>query len=860
MDTRELPAGTVTFVFTDIEGSTQLFRRLGDDYTKLLDRHKELLRRAWSAHEGAELGTEGDSFLVAFQRAEDAIAACAMGQRLLGEEPWGDSPVRVRMGVHSGLAYPRGGEYVALAVHQAARVVATGHGGQIVISAETAGIAGPVDDVQLGSLGSYRLRDFDAPVQLFAAVGAGLASGLPALRAVSADGHNIVVPLNRFVGREQELLGIAELVVAGSALTIVGAGGVGKSRLAAELGRGLAREWEDGVWLVTLAPIVDSALVPAAVAHALGVSGLPGGDITAEVRDHLRTRRAVLLLDNCEHQVDASRELVTYLLGACPGLAVLATSTRPLGGEAERVWRLSPLPVGQGAEAAVELFVERACSAQAEFAVTSRTEATIAAICRRLDGLPLAIELAAARVTVLSPAEILSGLDDRFRLLGTRDPTIPERQRTLTGLLDWSYDLLDEDQQAMLCRLAVLGGPFGLAAAAAVGGRDLTDVSDVVWSLVDTSLVVADRAEDATRYRLLETVRAYALTRVEDRAETARAARRLARWYLSRLGPHRFDRARLDEISEELHNIRAVIPLLGARSSELAQQLALLIGRYHDCRQSYREGIVELESYCSLLLTPSPWRVGLLAELANLFLHPGDIDAARRTFAEAGVVAGGLKDPPGWVQALLDLQEAVVLLREQRSAEAVTMARRAMAGQLDDVGRPRALTVVGLAAIELDDPSTAIDALTECLELNLVLDNLEQVAIAHANLAEAHFRPGNLREAARHQRECLRLAGELGLDQFAALSFILAARIQADEGRWADAARLHARADAMLEVLGIALFLDDRRLSDEMLARAREALGDPTYVAACEDGKADDLANLIEATEVVLRAVEAPAR
>ncbi|HEX2783685.1 MAG TPA: adenylate/guanylate cyclase domain-containing protein, partial [Ilumatobacteraceae bacterium] len=314
-----LPSGTVTFVFTDIEGSTRLIRDLGDGYASALDRHREILREAWRQHRGHEIDTEGDSFFVVFDTPADAIVACADGQRALGAEPWPTgAPVRVRMGVHSGVAIPHGRDYVAFAVHQAARVVNTGHGGQIVVSADAAsGVQLPAH-LSLQSLGRFRVRDFDDPVELWQVHGDGLDDTFPALRVLPADRHNLATPLTSILGRDTELDHLAQLTRPSKAVTLVGPGGVGKTRLAVEHGLRSLAQWPDGVWFVDLAVLDGGGLVPAAIASSLGVRTRPDSDALVDVVSHLARKQALLILDNAEHVREAVARVVATILEDSP--------------------------------------------------------------------------------------------------------------------------------------------------------------------------------------------------------------------------------------------------------------------------------------------------------------------------------------------------------------------------------------------------------------------------------------------------------------------------------------------------------------------------------------------------------------
>ncbi len=512
-------------MFTDIEGSTRLLKRFPDAAPDLFERHREIVRAAIAEHGGCEVSTEGDAFFVAFDSVDQAIAACAQLQRDLASEPWPrDGVIRVRVGVHTGVAVPWNDNYIAMAVHQAARVVNTAHGGQIIATRSTLDGRRTPSPVNESSLGRFRVRDFDEPVELVRLDPIGLPPTERPLRAIPSDGHNLVRLPTSFVGRESVLDEVVAIIAQGFIVSIVGPGGTGKTRLAVEVGLEHAAEWDGGVWLAELADIADPALVESTIADAVGLSPAPDADVRNESLVWARDRRALLIVDNIESCLDACARLLPAL--AASGAAILTTTREPLNVPAEVVWRLDPLgvasPDSDGAvlasSPAVELFVDRARSVRPDFDPAPHL-AAIVRICAHLDGLPLAIEIAAARVKVLTVPEILEGLADRFNLLRSSERHRPERQRTLRGLLQWSYDLLDDDGRAALRRLAAFAGPFTLRSATVALADDdqgsigpasvmlaADDAPELVWSLFDKSLVALDQSGSGTRYRLLESV------------------------------------------------------------------------------------------------------------------------------------------------------------------------------------------------------------------------------------------------------------------------------------------------------------------------------------------------------------------
>ncbi|GAA4970429.1 hypothetical protein [Kineococcus glutinatus] len=888
---QSLPRGRVTFVMTDVEGSTRLLRRAGEDYAALLQRHRVLLERTWAAWRGVEVDREGDGSLVAFASADHALAACAEAQGRIEREPW---PVgmrfRVRMGVHTGLAAPRGRRYVALAVHQVARVTSAAHGGQVIVTADTAAAASPAVAGALAPLGRFRVRDFDAPVPLLQLTGHGLPGTFPAVRALPAEGHNLPRPLDALVDRDAELARLAELLPAARLVTLVGTGGVGKTRLAVEAGQRAVPGWPGGVWFVDLAPLPGPDAVAAAVAVAVGVAGVPGAEPWQDVVEHLRRERALLVVDNCEVHREEVARLVADLLSACPGVHVLATSREPLHVPGERLLRLAPLAVPERAgrdvapaEAlaapAVRLFVERARAVQPDFDPDPAAVACVVDICRRLDGLPLALEIAAARIGVLQPADVLAGIRRSLRILRSGDTTQPRRQRTLDDLLDWSVRLLTAEERLALARCAVLGGAFGVEAATAAvagdpadegdlggdpdGGVDEYLVPELVWSLAEKSLLVAAPTAGGTRYRLLQTVRDHARALAAP-AEQRATARRLARWYLDRLGPEHLGGQRwVSSVAAELDNVRSVVAQLaggGDGDGAIAQELAVVLGRYHEAVQQLREGVTETTRLAAELTAATPARVALLTALADLHLRVGELDAAERVVAEAGALRTSA-GAPDWDDVGLDKAAGELAIRRRRYDHTVALAERALAADPSLRGRARMHNVLGFARFCLGDADGARKAFAGELSCCEQLGDEVLLAHAHGNLAEIELRAGSWAAAARHQRACLELALELGQQGMLACTLNVAARLAAEGGDgpdvWGTVVRLGTKADDMLRESGLVLYDEDREVTERALASARGRLGTSGFEAQQAAGHVLDVAEAVRDAERVLADVEA---
>ena len=545
-------AGGVTFLFTDIEGSTPLWEKHPEMMRAALARHDVILRGAIESNGGRVFKTVGDAFCAAFATPAATLVAALCAQRKL-REPLADLPIRVRMGLHTGEAEQRDGDYFGNTLNRVARVMSAGHGGQILLTAETAALLDGAlpDGVTLRDMGQYRLKGLSGLEHLFQVVAADLPADFPRLNTLDIAPNNLPALLSSFIGRQTQIAEVQRHVAQSRLLTLTGPGGCGKSRLAIQVATHLQADFPDGVWLVELAPLSDPAFVPQTVAFALGAREDPARPIQAVLADVLRPKAALLVLDNCEHLLDACAELSDGLLCACPRLHILASSREALGITGEVAYRVPSLatadpsrlpPLADLARVeAVRLFVERAAAVRPGFELTEQNAPAVAQIVRRLDGIPLAIELAAARMKALSALQIAQRLDDRFRLLTGGSRTALPRQQTLRATIDWSYDLLSEPEQRLFCRLAVFRGGWTLEAAEAVcAGPDLSgfqnltsrDVLDLLIELVNKSLVNVEEQDGEARYSRLETIRQYGCQKLEDSGELDAMRRRHLDYFL----------------------------------------------------------------------------------------------------------------------------------------------------------------------------------------------------------------------------------------------------------------------------------------------------------------------------------------
>jgi predicted ATPase/class 3 adenylate cyclase len=555
----DLPRGQVTFLFTDIEGSTRLAQMLGTGYRPVLTEHRRVLHDALSASDGAPLFTEGDSFFAAFADAGAALAACAEAQRLLAVHDWPAPEARplVRMGLHTGYAEPHGGEYATAEVHRAARVAAAAHGGQVLCSASTARIGGASlpDGTWLLDLGLHRLRGFDGRERLYQLIAPGLERRFPRPRTQDSAGHNLPTAVTAFVGRRAERATLRKLVDANRLVTVVGAGGAGKTRLAIEAAGDLLPAYPDGVWFVDLASVTDPALVAFEIAAVLGLRPEPGRPVLDTLADHTAGRRFLLLLDTCDAQLPATVAVVTRLLPGSRGAQVLATSREPLGLAGELVWRIPPLsmqPAPDGGPSdAVALLLDRTASARGGRSADPGELAPLARVASRLRGLPLALELAAARLRVLSAGQLAERLDTEMPdVLGTLDaghatewpgrrPNTP-RHATLQTTMAWSYRTLGARTARLMNWMSVFAGPVDLAGVEWLLSGEVLDPLTV---LVEKSLVQAEDGATGTNYRMLDPIRSYAARRLMDAGEERAARDRHVAWSLHTLQQAYLDRA-----------------------------------------------------------------------------------------------------------------------------------------------------------------------------------------------------------------------------------------------------------------------------------------------------------------------------
>jgi predicted ATPase/class 3 adenylate cyclase len=656
------PKGTVTFLFSDIEGSTARWEGSPEAMALALARHDALMRGAIEAQGGYVFKTIGDAFCAVFAKASDALVAALEAQRALkGEDFSAVEGIRVRVALHTGQSAERDGDYFGPTVNRVARMLSIGHGGQVLLSAAAVELleGNMPSQSSLRDLGAHRLKDLAHPEHVYQLVASDLRESFPPLRSLDHLTNNLPQQLTSFVGRDQVVNDVETLIEQHRLVTLTGAGGAGKTRCAIQIGTKLVDGSEDGVWLAELAAISDPALVANAVAEALNVQEAPKRPILDTLIAYLKRKRLLLIVDNCEHVIAEARRVVAALVESCPEVRILATSREGLNVAGEETFRMPSLAVPSKSErvfpeklssyGAVQLFVDRALSGDRRFVLTEENAPYVAEICRRLDGIPLAIELAAARVKVLSPQQLAQKLDERFRVLTGGDGTALPRHQTMRALIDWSYDLLSDDERALFRTLSIFAGGFTLESVSAACCNETIDelaVLDLLSSLVDKSLVQAEPVGSGMRYRLLESARHYAREKLNESGAYEGAARAHAAAYLALAGelddafgttPDRAWNARAEP---ELENFHAALEWsLGERGDvPLGQRLA---GTLHRVWSRFRSAEGRRWVQAALELSDAQTPAVTLAALdladaglaANLMQHKASLAAAERALA-----------------------------------------------------------------------------------------------------------------------------------------------------------------------------------------------------------------------------------
>jgi predicted ATPase/class 3 adenylate cyclase len=866
----DLPTGTVTFLFTDVEGSTKLWGRYPEAMQATMARHDEVLREVMDSSGGYVFKTVGDAFCVAFSSASHALEAALAAQRALLSEEWEKiGPLRVRMALHTGSADERGGDYFGPPVNRVARLLSAGHGGQILLSSATKELVRDTlpEGARLRDLGERRLKDLFRPERVFQLLSPDLPTSYPPLKTLDTRMNNLPAQPTPLVGRERELKEVRDLLRTEGVrlLTLMGPGGIGKTRLGLQVAAELLDEFEDGVFFVALAPIIDPALVASAIAEPLGVVEAGDQPLEESLKGYLRGKELLLLLDNFE-QVLAGAPLVGELLSVCPKLKVLATSRSVLRIYGEQEYPVPPLelprpgrlpPIDRLSQyEAVRLFIERAKAARPDFSVTDENAPAVAEICARLDGLPLAIELAAARIKLLTPGAMLERLGSRLKLLhgGSRD--LPERQRTLRGTIEWSHALLEEGERVLFARLAVFSGGRTLEAIETIcdARGDLpVDALEGVSSLLDKSLLRQEEGpEGEPRFVMLETIHEYARERLEASGEAEEVRRLHAAYFLALAevaepelsGADQL--ACLERLEAEHDNMRAALSWSLEKEPETALRLAVALARFWEKRSYFSEGSSWLEAALRLsdrveaATTHSATRARLLSEAGTFAFFRTDFEHAIVLHGKALELYRELGDDSGVAFALLclgaqhmekgDHEQAAPFLEEALALSHRIGDKRNIAGTLHNLaeverqrGNYERAKALGMESIAL------LREMEDKWQLGMVVGWLGLLAVWSGDDHDL---------AERSLEEALALDRELGNWAYGAYCLESFAGLAGARAQGSRAARLWGAAEALRTNIGAPRPLDARLLYEPSMAAARAQLGEAAWEAAFAEGMA----------------------
>lgn len=789
-----LPNGTVTFLFTDIEGSTKLAQQFPNAMPALLARHHEILHQAIHAHNGYVFQLVGDSFAVAFHSASDALNAALEAQRVLQKEAWDPAPVFVRMGIHTGAAeLLEGGSkeikysaYAAIATSQ--RIMSVGHGGQLLLSQTARDLVRDrlPEQAELRDMGECRLKDVLEPQRLYQLVVPDLLADFAPLNTLETFTNNLPTQLTSFIGRQDEINAVTNLLAEHRMVTPTGSGGCGKTRLALEVANHVQANFTDGTWFIELAPIADPALVPQTVIATLNLRQDSVRSGLQVLTDYLRMRNSLLILDNCEHLIESCAQLCEALLRGCPKLKIIATSREALGIGGETPYRVPSLKTASPEHLppletlatldSIRLFLDRAAVAKSDFRLTPENARFIAQICYRLDGIPLAIELAAARVKVLSPEQIAGRLDDRFRLLTGGSRTALPRQQTLRAMIDWSYSLLSEAEKVLFRRLAVFAGGWTMEAAEQVcddehGGMEILDL---LTRLVDKSLVITEEVAGETRYHRLETIRQYSREKFFETAEVEALRNRHLAYYVqfSEYAEKEIQRRErflwVQRLKAELDNVRAAMAWGFEKNPDSALKIAAsmihfwTVGGYSSA-EGFR-WLKNLEHFQANTPEQSLLRAKALCGLSFIYMSLGNNLNAKRL-----------------------AEESIALYRQSENTEGLAFALRVYAMPLESLG----------------ERAQAETALKESLALARIENNDYIVASVLNILARVTIDLyGDVATALQYTEQALRISQEAGIEYTAALAYEIKGVIAVHSGEYETARALFEKAERDFEQVG----------------------------------------------------------
>jgi predicted ATPase/class 3 adenylate cyclase len=859
----DLPTGTVTFLFTDIEGSTRLLQEYGDRCAVILLEHAMIVRRAITECDGVEVNTEGDSFFVVFRSPAGAIRSAATAQRDLAANRFPEgAEVRVRMGLHTGEGILGGDDYLGLDVNRAARISSAAHGGQVLISEATRGLVEHrlPEGVSLRDLGPHRLKDIAHPEHLYDLVIEGLPSDFPPPRTLDARPNNLPPQLTSFVGREEQKAEVKGLLERTRLLTLTGPGGTGKTRLALEVAAEMLTDYADGAYFVDLSPVTDPALVPSAIASALGVPEVADRPFLETVKEHLATKELLLVLDNFE-QVAEAAPMVEALLIAGPRLKLLVTSRVVLSLRGEQEYAVPPLeppdpddlpslPTLRRFEA-VRLFTDRALAVSPRFQVTDENAAAVAAITARLDGLPLAIELAATRTKVLTPQQMLPRLQERLSILTSGPRTLPERQRTLRDAIAWSHDLLGDSERELFASLSVFTGGWTLRSADAIcGGNGLgPDLLDGMTSLVDQSLVRRSGTDEHPRFYMLETIREFGQEQLRERGEFDDLRRRHADHFLGLAVEAEAHLAAddqvvwLDRCDREHANIRAALRWgIEAGEADRVQEAAGALWRFWQQRDHLAEGRAWLQEILAMPSAgPSAARAKALIGAGGLAWWQQDRETAGVCYEEAVTIERELGDPVRLGEALYNLSFVVAGENIQSAAEMLEESLELFRRAGHEPGVAEVLSMLVIRDAEAGKWEPVIARLEETTSIWRGLGNRLHLAFDLVWLAFAYGRVGRRADAWSTGLDALNLFCAVDNPTGIGITFTDLAFLATWEGRHEDAIRLAAASRAISERVGGPPGAFAGLLEGDPVAEAKAHLSEDVAQRAWDEGFAMSL-------------------
>jgi predicted ATPase/class 3 adenylate cyclase len=868
-----LPTGTVTFLYTDIEDSTGLAQHHPAELPVLLAQHHAILRRSIQEHNGNVFRIIGDAFCASFFTATDALRAALAAQHQLQQADWHPVVLKVRMGIHTGPAVAdsieeAGGYTGYLTLARAQRVMSTAYGGQILISGASAELlrAELPESIELRDMGEHRLKGLLKPERLWQVTAPDLVSEFPSLKSLNAIPNNLPVQVNSFIGRERELMQTRELLTSAHLLTLIGPGGTGKTRLTLHLAAELLPEFPDGVWLVELAPLNDPALVLPSIAAVLNIREIAGASLKDLVTRYICDHHLLLILDNCEHLVETCAMLVDGFLRNCPESKILTSSREALGINGETLYQVPPLALPDSntitaqtvsRSEAVQLFVERAVAVKTDFGLNSNNVAAVAQICQRLDGIPLAIELAAARVSMLTPQQIATRLDDRFRLLTGGSRTALPRQQTLRSLIDWSYDLLSEEERLLFRRLSVFVGSWSLEAVEAVCPE--LDVLSLLASLIQKSLLIADESMDeaATRFRFLETIRQYAREKLVDNGETQEISSRHARFF-SRLaeeaeaylngGPDNI--SWLQRLEREHGNLRAALDwCFSGGDKTLGMQLAGYLTFFWFRQDHHSEGRNYLEHALKASdRVPTHIKAKLFVSIGTLAYLRQDLEACFEAYQKGARLYREVNDPAGLGSALAFYGGILGMLHPSRYQEAVSLCYEALdlLRKIDDKPRlVQALNFTGEMFRWRGDYKKSKAAYEECLSLARDSGDLLRESMMYQNLGYVAIREGDYQRAKSLCIQGIRLSHQIKSTSQVAATIMVMAGVYTYISPPEKGAQLMGAGEAMLEPTGVFLQPADKIEIVQYQLDLKERLGETAYNKAFLEGRQMNLEEVI---------------